>query len=253
MKNIIGVLGMSLALAGCEGGAHVPSKPVPLPQPVEPGGIWRTNPNQIDPPANEEFFALVAEDGRTRIVTMGYYQALVSNSGISYTPFKGSGKYFGGESQDDPYAPYAFEITYQGAVVKRSVMTIDWTGFWTTGRFDLTYDASLYERPSSLEILAGLWTGLDDNGQPWLEVEINADGSFTGMDYWGCTSSGQFAIIDSRYNLYDAFDVTSDCEPDAELFSGLAFLPDPAGATDIRLFVSVDNGAEARRLTMHRN
>lgn len=271
MKNMFRIIGIGtvLAVSACGGGGSGSAVPVgsspspqspqpPPPRPTEsialPGGIWHGTVQYGWVENSEAAVALVAEDGRFRMVVLDSNVNFSGNFAISKTPFQGGGQFYVGETNPSSWQSYNHAIYFWGDIVERQSLSAIWNSAWETwGKLEFVYAMNLYERPSSLGDLAGSWTGSDENGDAWLDVSIGGDGNFTGVDAWGCTSTGQFVVIDDRYNLYDVLNVTSDCDLDEDDYSGFAYLFDDGGGSNAGLFVSVDNGLEARRLSIQRN
>ncbi|MGB5245617.1 MAG: hypothetical protein WBN34_03655, partial [Woeseia sp.] len=70
---------------------------------------------------------------------------------------------------------------------------------------------------------------------------IEPDGRFNGQDDRGCSQSGEFRLIDSRYNLYEIEYTVVGCA-DAGFYSGLATVGNDGLTGDRLLDISVDNG-----------
>jgi hypothetical protein len=112
-----------------------------------------------------------------------------------------------------------------------------------SGSFEFFYDPTFYERSSPLALLTGSWTSYDELLNPDVTFTIAADGSFSGQSSTGCTSIGQFSVIDAAFNLYEIQSTVSGC-PIAGDHVGLAFLADFFVPNDA-LFFAVDNGSRA--------
>jgi hypothetical protein len=85
----------------------------------------------------------------------------------------------------------------------------------------------MYEQPSSLAIVAGVYRRLTVDG-PTEDaiVTVNGDGAITGTREDGCTFNGQMSVLDPDRNLY-AFELTAtDCAAQSGQHEGLALLDD---------------------------
>lgn len=90
---------------------------------------------------------------------------------------------------------------------------------------ELTYNATLYETPSSLALVNGTWQYSDINSLYTLDLEIDSNGGITGNDTDGCDYVGNIEILKSERNLYQiSVDIT--CPPVQTTISttGLAIL-----------------------------
>lgn len=96
------------------------------------------------------------------------------------------------------------------------------------GTFAFTYDP-IYERPSSLAAVSGAWTGN-------VALTIDAAGNISGDGV-----SGQIAIIDPRFNVYNIKFTKELTPPPISLkgFSGLATLSDGAVPNDTLTYATV--------------
>ncbi len=248
----LGGLGAVLLLHACGGGHDAANgtgkRPPPPPPPsAKAGGLWLGTIKHAQAAESIDAVAMVAEDGRARIVALGNDATVESTFAISTKVFQGSGLFYAGFFDDASATPYTYEIYLQGTVDERRSLTMTWASGWDgEGLLKFTYDPDLYEVPSSLIELAGEWTGFDDDYEPWITLTIDADGRFAADVANGCNPTGRFAIIDERFNLYDVQDVVFDCATGSK-FSGFAYaFGDNASAP--ALFVSIDNGTEALRL-----
>lgn len=167
-----------------------------------PGGIWRGLLTNELREFNESYMAVIAEDGRFRLQSIGHTQWLgvMATAGATFTG-DGFAK-SGGTAWND--GTLVSEFSVAGTIRERDSLF----GYWTAasgdaGCIDFAYDAELYERPSSLESIEGAWIDYDDWSFAWLGLTINSDGSFTGVNIYGCDLTGQFALIDDRFNLYE--------------------------------------------------
>jgi pimeloyl-ACP methyl ester carboxylesterase len=76
---------------------------------------------------------------------------------------------------------------------------------------------SLYNEPSSLSKLAGLWIG-----PTGVVTSINSDGTFFSQDpASGCVVNGRYSIINASYNVYAGSETFASCEGHAAVLNGL--------------------------------
>lgn len=108
-----------------------------------------------------------------------------------------------------------------------------------TGRLEITY-SDMYERPSSLELLEGVWGYTDPDGLSY-EITI-ANGVIQGEDSSGCNYMGNVSLINPRYNAYKVEMNISGCATVNGDYEGLSYL-DEHESTYLRIdVVSEDYG-----------
>jgi hypothetical protein len=88
-----------------------------------------------------------------------------------------------------------------------------------------------------------MWTAYDDFGNPDVTFSVQGGGSYDGQNALGCTSAGQFSIIDARFDLYAVQSTVSGCAIAGD-YSGLAVVADLIAPNDTMIF-AVDNGTTA--------
>lgn len=93
----------------------------------------------------------------------------------------------------------------------------------------LAYDA-IYERPSSLALVAGTWRDTSVRGREW---RIDAAGAFSGSDGSGCVFQGNIRVIDPARNLYRVDYTVAQCYSGTIHVTGHAFLDDAQAQADV--------------------
>lgn len=106
-----------------------------------------------------------------------------------------------------------------------------------TGRLVLTY-SDIYEQPSSLDLLEGVWKYTDRDGLSY-EVSIE-DGVIQGKDSDECKYSGQMSLINPKYNAYKIEMNISNCASVNGLYEGLSYL-DEHESTYLRIDIGNEN------------
>jgi hypothetical protein len=228
----------------------VPPPPAGIPVTRSIGGLWSgalTWGASAPWPAGAMVArVLVAETGEFRIVmtsdsnwemetlfsnqseqisgTFGYSGANVVTIGDAIAtmplgPNNSTGDHFGDFAMSGRFGSHIFSGTFQSG----------YTSFLErSGTIALSYH-SIYERPSSLVILAGNFSTtsasltIDSQGVIFFQSAAN-----------GCTGNGQAGIIDSRYNMYRLTITVGNCTGidavrNGLTFTGLAYL----GETDV--------------------
>ena len=241
-----------LAMAGCGGGgsgdspAPNPPAPPPPPPPTDalPGGHWFGTVTNDLHAITEEYIALVDENGRFRFASVDSTVQMSGNFAIVGDALTGDGTAFADAGVVWLDSKSATPVTIEGTISSRTEMS----GTWTTtagelGTFEFFYDPTFYERASPLDLLAGSWIAYDELMNPEAAFTIVADGSFTGQNVLGCNTTGQFAIIDAGFNLYEVQSTIADCGLAGD-YVGLAFLGDLLVPNDA-LILANDNGSRA--------
>lgn len=254
MKTLTRFIGtwLVLAMAGCGGGgsgdspAPNPPAPPPPPPPTDalPGGHWFGTVTNDLHAVTEEYVALVDENGRFRFVSVDSTVQMSGNFAIVGDALTGDGTAFADAGVVWLDSKSATPVTIEGTISSRSGMS----GTWTTtagelGTFEFFYDPTFYERASPLDLLAGSWIAYDELMNPEATFTIVADGSFTGQNVLGCNTTGQFAIVDADFNLYEVQSTIADCALAGD-YIGLAFLADLLVPNDA-LILANDNGSRA--------
>jgi hypothetical protein len=133
-----------------------------------------------------------------------------------------------------------FALTVNGASSPRNLIAGLYSYTGETGEFYARYNAGLYERASSLALVAGNWN-LRSGGGSGTQVigtaTISSSGSMTGSapgQGAGCTFTGTLGTINTSYNAYTiTFVPSSGCGTGiAGNYSGLTLLTDGQAAND---------------------
>lgn len=141
----------------------------------------------------------------------------------------------------DGSAVAALTIT-GGTFVERTTLDLTVTAAGVTTTIATTYDA-IYERGSSLDTVAGVYTSFDIYGDP-SSFAIDAAGAITAQSNSGCVANGQVTIIDPLFNAYDvSFDLSSCAGLDGS-YDGLGITQD-GNATDDEFPFAVFTGQTA--------
>lgn len=214
-----------------------------------PGGLWHGS--LVDCANNTNYdsvIALVSEDGRFRIIDANGH-VLAGGLGTTGNVFHGGGTDFAATGIEYFSGPTT-SMFVEGTIAERDT----WEGRWGTewgfyGYFTFEYVGGIYERPTTLADLSGVWplavnyAGVPHEGA-WT---VEPDGRFDGQDDNGCLQSGQFSVVDERYSLF-AVDVSvTGCDL-AGSYTGLALYEDLVDLWEKSVTVSVDDGARVMRI-----
>jgi hypothetical protein len=91
-----------------------------------------------------------------------------------------------------------------------------------TGVLSVTY-SNIYDQPSSLEALQGVWS-FTDRDDLTTSITINEEGALSGKDSDGCEYIGNIDIIDPEYNAYHAKLEISACSSVSDEYEGVIFI-----------------------------
>ena len=218
-------------------------------------GIWYGDFADGSSPATFPAKVVVTETGQTRALLMGRGAA---------DPRYSMGQLFG----QVPTTGTRFEASLTGvlyydnhwsdgtrvAPVKLdSTVTpgLAWNGAFRettgSGTFAFGYQQGTYERPSSLDLIAGDYAGIqihddavDPNGYT-VNLSIAADGTLGGGDSRGCSYDGAVGLVNPTRNYYELAVTIANCPVQNGRYSGLAFF-DGTGEEYTRLFYMANDG-----------
>lgn len=117
-----------------------------------------------------------------------------------------------------------------GTFVERTTLDLTVQAAGVTTTVSATYDAD-YERGSSLETVAGVYTSFDIYGDASSFV-IDANGVIAAQSNSGCVADGQVTIIDSNFNAYDVSLDVSNCAGLDGSYGGLGVTQDRNAVDD---------------------
>lgn len=205
MKTSISVLATILAcfgLVAC-GGSSGSSTPTPPTTNASPGGIWEGQIVFDSTGTSVEVVGVVTESGEMRFITSDGQQIWGNGSVTNVNQLAMNFTWV---------LPLGFETaggategtgTLTGTVLERNRIQAAFTstssvGEPDSGTIDVFYD-NLYERDSSLGMLAGNWTAGTE------VLTIDGTGAVFSQDpATSCVLSGQFSIINASYDVYRA-------------------------------------------------
>jgi hypothetical protein len=127
----------------------------------------------------------------------------ITNSTVGESPLYVSGTQTIG-SDDCAGGAYAPGNTFTGSLVPASTLSLTETdtSYSVSYTTSWTFDANLYNQPSSLDSLAGTWNDTTDVDTLTISpAGVMTESNLQAM-YAGCTVSGQVSIINQYYNLY---------------------------------------------------
>jgi hypothetical protein len=195
---------------------------------ASPAGLWGGTLTNELLKQTEPYTAIIAPDGQLRLLSTGHTQFAgtleVNGNAYTATGFVESG----GTRWND--GSLLSQLTMGGQIAERDSLQGEWLlASGDAGCFDFAYDADLYERPSSLDLVEGTWIVIDAWGDEFMRWPVHADGSFASVDHYGCGYTGRFTLIDPARNLYAAEVSTEPTTADALCLSpgplqGLAWI-----------------------------
>ena len=211
MNKIVGIVFASVFLVACGGGGGG-STPAQSQAVQSFAGIYTGN--VFAAGQTESAVGLITSDNRVVIIdadTLETFVGTISGNSLSGTLFS--------------------SITTPLSAQINSSSGNNISGTYSTsaggGQFSLNADSALYNRPSSLSKLEGVWvdaffTNISGTST-WV---IQANGSFTVSTTGGCTASGTFSLINTSNNEYQLVINVTNCGTLNGSYSGLAVLSD---------------------------
>jgi hypothetical protein len=138
-------------------------------------------------------------------------------------------------------------VTLAGTVTPLGSWSGTFVGGGDSGTFALNYQRGNYERWSSLDLIAGTYSGVqihDDSVDPFgygVKLTISGSGTLTGSDTRGCAYSGQVSIVNADRNYYALRADARNCTAQRGEYTGLVFF-DLVGDGLTRLIYLANNG-----------
>jgi len=244
-SKLAGVTAIALlSVSGCFGGgesSEVGSNPPPPPPPpptptLNVGGLWSGaiswDPKDGFPGGAQSVRLLVAETGEFRMTLYpDFDHYFATDSEQVFGDFDidagdistvGNAVWVGPVNPTgDDWAAFGLAADYEAGKSISGTFQANFSG-WThneerIGTLSLTYH-SLYESPSSLDILQGTYATMDES------LTIDAQGAmFYQSSVTACTGNGTAEIIDPAYNMYRVTLDVDGCTGDFAVRNGLTF------------------------------
>ncbi|MCJ7556199.1 MAG: hypothetical protein MUP90_04705 [Gammaproteobacteria bacterium] len=248
MKKTLIALGISVGLAGC-GGVTVPER-LPTADP-NIGGIWFGYNFTDQLGDSQEFIGIATEDGTFRYLELATQVQFVGTVTFNGEIAKGSGVAIAAPGATWGDTSMVSTLDISGFVVERESVEGDWSlASGETGYYWLLFD-SVYFKDSSLDLTAGVWSIVDDTGADIGTLTVEADGSLNGQNIAGCLYSGNLAIIDMQYDVYDVSVTISNCAESDGVYTGFGALGDDLEINDSMLLIT-DDGSHTFAANMTR-
>lgn len=228
-----------MLLSGCGGGgggggsgaSSAGTAPPPAPADADPGGIWYGFANNMTLGESYEVAGVSISSGELRFIdSQGVqYHGSMQVSGNSFTASIRAIAPLGGSFIN---GGTVLTGTLNGTISQRSSLQGSYLmSSGERGTVSLLYD-NLYQRPSSMARVTGTWIDASTN-----TFSVDSSGRIFGQDSMGCVYSGNFRMIDTRYNAYRMDLDVSNCGAVNGSYSGLAAIDDWQANGDNRLLV----------------
>lgn len=229
----------------------------PAPTNAAVDGLWHgTLTNELRR-TTEPWTAIVSADGRFHLLSSGHTQ-MVGTLEVDGNGYAGEGfAETGGQMWHDGTQQSA--LTVAGTITERAALSGEFAlASGDAGCFTFAYNAYDYERPSSLDQLAGRWIDYDDWSFLWITLDVTREGALTGVDMYGCSHAGSITLLDERFNLYAvALEITQRTDESYGCwgkgsYEGFAHLNDNGsdGSQPDNLHLSIADGNTAYRFTL---
>ncbi len=209
-----------LALAGCGGGTSNEGGAFGLQTESSPGGIW-SGLELVEGEPVLETVLLITQSGRLHAVredgvqSIGQASARRGEISATYTAALPFGEVFA-DGSDAGSGSFVGQI-FAGVSIDASFIFDTAQDTRTDGVLALDF-VDDYNRSSSLDDIAGLWTS------PGLTLDISADGEIFGQAQdTGCILNGTVSIIDPLYTLYDVSWEYTACTAPLDSLNGVTF------------------------------
>jgi len=225
-------------MTGCfddsDDSSSLPADAPPITEDQSAAGIYPAIANNfvsenVDRPGQSRVDAIIASTGEARFMLFGsssiplLYTHLTGNVNVEADRFTAPLKTYSTDSDGNTQISLA---TLDGTVKTKDGIWGNYTWGQDFGRFVLNY-VSLYEEPSMLCLLEGIWTfsQASSSGAVFtFTLSIDPDGTVFGSHTAGCVYNGTFGIIDTRYNVYRLSLDASLCGELDGSYEGLATL-----------------------------
>jgi hypothetical protein len=238
-----------LAVCACTSQVDDIQTPVVRSQTTSPGGIYFGKDSSQNSTTGTPVIALIDPTQNIRLYTQdgnyllsGLYATTATNG------FSAQARYF--NLTDLTASPTTINMV--GSFEANSQVLANYTrSDNTAGSYNLAYQGTIYEQPSSLAAVAGKWVLQDSYGAIVTSFNIGGDGGLTGITSSPqCNYTGQVSIIDARYNLYQ-LSLTETCSGNnfSSAFNGLATVLPPSsslGTSQKQLALTASSSASAR-------
>lgn len=221
-------------VAGCGGGGSGGNSSGTQPPPVvdaKLGGIWEGTIFNENIGSSWQLIGLSLDTGESRFIDEfgTQYVATLTVSGTSF-----SGTFFGVAPVGETFIDGSVVATgnMSGTISERNRISGSYTvSTGERGSLNLFYN-SIYERDSSLSLMAGTWIDADQD-----TFAVDAQGEIFGQDSIGCVYTGRVSIINRDFNAYRVQLNVSSCGTFNGSYSGLGILDDYQVVSDNRIFI----------------
>lgn len=221
-------------VTGCGGGSSGGGGSATQPPPVvdaKPGGIWEGTIFNENIGSSWQLIGLSLDTGESRFIDE-FGTQYVANLTVDGTSF--SGTFFGVAPVGETFIDGSVVATgnMSGTISERNRISGSYTvSTGERGSLDLFYN-SIYERDSSLSLMAGTWIDADQD-----TFTVDGQGDIFGQDSIGCVYTGQLSIIDRDFNAYRVQLNVSSCGTFNGTYRGLGVLDDYQVVSDNRIFI----------------
>ncbi len=233
MKRTYGSLSIAAVLSlfvlcACGGGGNPSGTPPATPSAA--AGVWTgtftSNVTHITSSAT----ALIADTNSARFGfpdTLAQYSGVLTLSGSSFSTLATA---YAAHGSTLPDGSQVGTVTISGTFATKGTMNGTYNGAGDSGTFTLTYNGSLYERPSSLPGVSGTWKGKILDFTNFIRIDDN--GAITGVNTTGCFYGGHVSVIDPSFNIYSVHLDIDNCGSDNGSYDGLGALVDTSSTND---------------------
>lgn len=236
----------SAGLAGCSGGGgDGEDEDNAPPDDVSAAGIWTGTLTPDGTTTSKNINGVAAENGKFAflVVSDAGGVAMFGTGDTDAFSVTGTGNAFAAAAATLPDGTLTSVLSLTGTVTERSQIVGRYSYGGESGRMLLNYQSSLYDKPSSLATLAGVYT-FATVGTLSATITIDNGGVLMLNRSDGCISNGAFRLIDPTANAYEGTWTTSTCGAANGEWTVLGYLVNADGGTNNRLvmFIKAVNG-----------
>lgn len=239
------VLLFTAGLSGCSGGGGEDEDEVEPPDDVSAAGIWTGTLTPDGSTTSKNINGIAAENGKFAFLVVSDTGgvAMFGTGDTDVFSVTGTGNAYASAATTLPDGSLTSVLSLTGTVTERSQIVGRYSYGGESGRLLLNYQATLYDKPSSLATLAGVYM-FPTVGTLSSTITIDNGGVLMINRSDGCISNGAFRLIEPTANAYEGTWTTSACGAGNGEWTALGYLVSAGGGTNNRLvmFIKAANG-----------
>lgn len=200
------VAGIGSIVATNDGGGFAP---LPVVVSMSPAGVWRGTLTSDVTMSAVAVTAVITESGTARLILDNGSQ-LVGSVTTDSDHLTGDLTGITELGLQWPNNTTVASFSMDGTVAERDTITGTYAGAGDMGTLTLSFD-SVYDRASSLAVLAGQWARLDALQNYTATFSFDGQGAIDGSDADGCIYSGAVTVADMSVDVYTVALTVENC------------------------------------------